>query len=31
VPLTLSRKGEPVRLVARSVDRSDLFAKPKLH
>ena len=31
VPLTLARKGEHVRLVARSVDRTDLFAKPRLH
>jgi len=31
VPLTLARKGEQVQLVARSVDRNDLFAKPQLH
>jgi len=31
VPLTLARKGEHVRLLARSVDRNDLFAKPRLH
>lgn len=31
VPLTLARKGEQVRLLARSVDRNDLFAKPRLH
>ena len=31
VPLTLARKSEHVRLLARSVDRNDLFAKPRLH
>jgi len=31
VPLTLARKGEHVRLLAGSVDRNDLFAKPRLH
>ena len=31
VPLTLARKNEQVRLLARSVDRNDLFAKPRLH
>jgi len=31
VPLTLSRKGEQLRLTARSIDRNDLFAKPQLH
>lgn len=31
VPLTLARSGEPVRVKARSVDRADLFAKPRLH
>lgn len=31
VPLTLARKGEQEQLVVRSVDRNDLFAKPKLH
>ena len=31
VPLTLARKNEHVRVLARSVDRNDLFAKPRLH
>ncbi|OFZ87017.1 MAG: signal protein PDZ [Betaproteobacteria bacterium RBG_16_64_18] len=31
VPLTLARNGEQVRALARSVDRNDLFTKPKLH
>jgi hypothetical protein len=31
VPLTLARKGEQVHALARSVDRNDLFVKPKLH
>ena len=31
VPLTLARKGEQLRLTARSIDRNDLFAKPQLH
>ncbi len=31
VPLTLARNGEHVRVLARSVDRNDLFAKPRLH
>jgi len=31
VPLTLARKGTLIRLLVRSVDRNDLFWKPKLH
>lgn len=31
VPITLARNGEQVRALARSVDRYDLFVKPKLH